>query len=172
MSTPESELNSSPKSDIDAFDNALTVAVDRQLFAHNITSIALLEKWPTDSMKELAIRLGKGASGHGLETALYRDAQIEGRLRDVAIDQLFRTLRYWFPHGFCGTSKSSLAAPLGIWASGIKRRIDNAHIRECIAGVVKYMMEDPPESGWFPDSIADEYLSAAFEYGWPQGLHD
>ncbi len=169
MSTRESDHDSNSKSEIDAFDKALTAAVDRQLLSHNITSITLLQKWPTDSMKDLAIRLGKGASGHGLETALYRDAQTTGRLRDVAIDQLFRKLRYWFPNGFPGCEVTNLAAPLGSWASGIKRRVDDEHIHLFVDGVVKYMMEHPPEIGWFPASVINNYISTAFAHAWPAG---
>jgi len=125
---------------------------------------AYFAAFPSDSLSEIAQRLGALVGAFPLAAAYSLELARKGRRREAAIEVVVRRVRDKFPAGV-PTEASSYQLNACILAPISCFRMAGLPNDELFEVAERFRTSRPPD-GWLPDSLDDSYLNDVFQ-AWP-----
>lgn len=122
--------------------------------------------FPQLTKLELAKQLGNRATARGLTMNLFEEAHRTARIRELAVNLLFRKILAEYPKGWYNDEKISTTVKLGSWFSDIAEFAPEHE--EAAIFIVRSLASDPPEKGWLPANDNDKRLRQLFDNYWEE----
>lgn len=151
-----------------AIDEWIRARTKKALTEGGVTALEWMSANPRVSVVELARRLNRGATGFGMELAIYHEAAEKGVFRKVAKELLIREILNRFPNGWKTDPEISAVVKIGGWDSGITNVARDSDFEKYADLIVRCLaIESPPQEGWIPEWPNDPLIDQLFDRYWP-----
>lgn len=158
-----------PSAEHAAVNEWFRLRAEKALSEAGVTALAWLLINPRISVVELAKKLNKGASGFGLEMAIYHEAAKLGMVRTIAKEMLIRVILDVFPDGWTTDEDIHPLVKVGEWESAIASHAQGSAPEEYADLILTHLaLEEPPQEGWIPKWPSDPLIDDLFDRYWPE----